>query len=143
MEQLRIAHNAEKENNSSLNVQLERIRENLESERVNSAVLRINFEQERNEKDSILLRNAQVSQDHEIALQKKRQQEIENIELHNEIDNLKKKLLSLENIETDKKNNEGLEKTLRSNLSDLEEQLNEKTKVSCLFLVDCQQFIAR
>lgn len=154
MEQLKIACDAEKENNSSINLQLSRLRENLESEKVNSATLRINFEKERNEKDSILLRNAQVSQDYEIAVQEKRRQELESIELQNKIEQLevllkksqisveesskayqdaKEKLIQFEGIEIDKEKNEGLEKILKNNLSDMEEQLNDKTKVGCLF----------
>lgn len=128
-----------------------RLREDLESERTSSATLRICLEKERGEKDSILLRNAQVSQDIEMVKQENRRHEIENFEMQNRIESLehsvqskskeveqtmttleetKKRLIELEEVEQHRDKMERSEKLLKSSLMDLEEQLNEKTKVN-------------
>lgn len=137
-------------NNSSLHLEVARLREDLESERTASATLKVCLEKEKNEKDTVLLRNAQVSQDIEIVKQENRRQEVENIELQNRIETLehnlqskskeieqamttleetKQRMLELEDVEQNRKKMERNETLLKSSLMDLEEQLNEKTKV--------------
>ncbi|XP_015112526.1 golgin subfamily A member 1 [Diachasma alloeum] len=149
LEQLKLACEAEKSNNSSLHMQLARLRENLETERTSFATLRLSLEKERDEKDLALLRNAQVSQDFELAMQEKRIQETENVELQSKIESLERtmkkmrhdmdessrsfeeareRLVVFEQAEDDRKKNEEMERTLKSNLSDMEEQLSDKTK---------------
>jgi len=141
----------EQSNNSSLRLELIQLQEILESERAITAELRVFLEKERHEKDAVLLRNAQVSQDIEIAKQENRQQEIENIELQNRVENLEddlvdkvkeaeksaiilkefeEKLAELEEAEHNREKLEGNERILKSSLLDLEEQLNEKNKVN-------------
>ncbi|XP_071875892.1 uncharacterized protein isoform X2 [Bombus fervidus] len=146
---VRLTLEGERMNNSSLHLEVARLREDLESERTASATLKVCLEKEKNEKDTALLRNAQVSQDIEIVKQENRQQEVENIELQNRIETLehnllskskeveqamttleetKQKMLELEEVEQNRKKIERNEKLLKSSLMDLEEQLNEKTK---------------
>ncbi|XP_011314282.1 golgin subfamily A member 1 isoform X1 [Fopius arisanus] len=147
--QLKLTCEGEKDNNSSLHMQLARLRENLETERTSSATLRLSFEKERDEKDLALLRNAQVSQDFELAMQEKRIQETENVDLQSKIESLEmtvkkmkhdmdescrsfeeaqERLVVFQRAEDERKNNEEMERTLKSNLADMEEQLNDKTK---------------
>lgn len=137
--------------NSSLHLEVAYLRKNLESERATSATLRVCLEKERSEKDSALLRNAQVSQDIEIVKQENQQNEIENLELQNRIESLehnlqsktkemeqaietlektKQRMSELEEIERNKEKIERNEKLLKYSLMDREEQLNEKTKVN-------------
>ncbi|XP_034934379.1 golgin subfamily A member 1 [Chelonus insularis] len=149
LSQLKITYEGERKNNSSLHMQLARLRESLEAERTTCATLRVSLEKEQSEKDSALLRNAQISQNFEIAKQEQRRHELENAELQNKIETtetlLKKvtadKEESVRNLEEMKirlneleeagklyKTFEGMEQTLRSNLSNLEDQLNDKNK---------------
>lgn len=74
------------------------------------------------EKNTALLRNAEVSQQMELIKQEKRRQE-------SEMNDLLHKLSQLE--EESKKHTESkqLEKELRNNIVDLEEQISEKNKV--------------
>ncbi|XP_076230906.1 uncharacterized protein LOC143177033 isoform X1 [Calliopsis andreniformis] len=146
---LRRSIEGERANNSSLHLEVARLREDLESERTSSATLRICLEKERGEKDSILLRNAQVSQDIEIVKQENRRHEAENAEMQTRIEGLehnlqnktkeveqikvileetKKRMSELEELERNKEKIERNEKLLKSSLMDLEEQLSEKTK---------------
>lgn len=148
---LKLTYEAEKENNSTLHTQLARLRENLEVERTSSATLRVNLEKEQNEKDSALLRNAQMSQNFEIAKQEQRTQEIENIELQTRIESLeeslrqansqkevaikdseemKTRVMQLEAMELDRELSKEKENSLKVNLAGLEDQLNDKNKVS-------------
>lgn len=141
----------EQSNNSSLSFELAHLREILESERAEVTELRIFLEKERNEKDTALLRNAQMSQDIEIVKQENRQHKIENIELQNKVENLEddlmnkvkeaeqvrtalkefeQKVVKLEEAESTKEKLEGNEKILKSSLLDLEEQISEKNKVN-------------
>ena len=131
-------------------MELARLRESLETERVANATLRVSLEREKSDKDTALLRNAQVSQDFELAKQETSRQQTEVIEMQNRIESLEeslrsksleferttknfadtqKRLEKLEEAERAWKTNEGTEATLRNNLGDLEEQLNDKTKV--------------
>ncbi|XP_015592621.1 golgin subfamily A member 1 isoform X2 [Cephus cinctus] len=146
---LRLSFEGEKSNNSSLHLEVARLRENLESERTATATLRVCLEKERNEKDGALLRNAQVSQDIEMAKHESRRQEVENVELQNrlevlegtlrskgkEVDDLsraleesRKRMDELEEAERSRERVEGNEKMLKNSLTDMEEQLIEKTK---------------
>ena len=69
-----------------------RLRESLETERTRSANLSITLDREREEKDSTLLRNAEVNQQVELARQELREQEQESVELHNKLAELEKKV---------------------------------------------------
>lgn len=148
---LRLTIEGERTNNSSLHLEVARLREDLESERTASATLRVCLEKERGEKDSALLRNAQVSQDIEIVKQENRRHEVESAEMQTRIDSLelnleskskeveraisvleetKQRMSELEEAERNREKMERTEKLLKSSLMDLEEQLNEKTKAS-------------
>lgn len=141
--------------NSSLHVELARLRETLESERAMTTELRVFLEKERGEKDAALLRNAQVSQDMEIVKQESRQHEIENTELNSRVEHLEEDLagktkeaeqtvvalkeleqrvVELKDVERSRDKLESNERILKSSLLDLEEQLSEKNKVNqCYF----------
>ncbi|XP_078051078.1 uncharacterized protein LOC144477309 [Augochlora pura] len=146
---LRLSLEGERTNNTSLHLEVARLREDLEAERTSLATLRVCLEKERGEKDSALLRNAQVSQDIEIVRQENRRHEVENIELQNRVESLehslqsktkemmeavaklegtKQRMSELEEGEQDREKMERNEIVLKNSLMDLEEQLNEKTK---------------
>lgn len=76
------------------------------------------------EKNTALLRNAEISQQMELVKQEKRRQESEMTDLIN-------KLMQVE--DENKKHNEGkaLEQDLRNHVAELECQISEKNKVSC------------
>lgn len=140
----------EQSSNSSLCLELAHLQKILESERVAMTELRVFLEKERDEKDTTLLRNAQMSQDIEIVKQENRQHKIENMELQNKVENLEddivgkvkeaeqvivilkefeQKVMKLEEAERVREKLEGNERILKSSLLDLEEQLSEKNKV--------------
>lgn len=73
----------EKSGNTTLQLEVARLRDALEAERTRSADLSISLDRERGEKDATLLRNAQVNQQVELAKQELREQEQECTELHN------------------------------------------------------------
>ncbi|XP_043524073.1 golgin subfamily A member 1 [Frieseomelitta varia] len=146
---VRLALEGERMNNSSLHLEVARLREDLESERTASATLKVCLDKEKTEKDTALLRNAQVSQDIEMVKQENRRHEGENIELQGRVETLehdlqckskeieqtmtmleenKQRILELEEVEQNRKKTERSEKLLKTSLMDLEEQLNEKTK---------------
>ncbi|KAL6259950.1 hypothetical protein P5V15_009859 [Pogonomyrmex californicus] len=146
---LRMSLEKEQTSNSSLSSEVKHLRETLESEQAAIAELRVFLEKERNEKDTALLRNAQISQDIEIVKQENRQQKIENMELQNKMESLEdelvnkiregkqtmstlkefeQKIAKLEEVERNREKLEGNEKKLKNNLLDLEDQLNEKNK---------------
>lgn len=77
------------------------------------------------EKNAALLRNAEISQQMEIVRQDMRRQESEMSELLNRITHIEE-----ENKRYKEKENKGVEQQLRANIIDLEDQLNEKNKVS-------------
>lgn len=79
------------------------------------------------EKNTALLRNAEISQQMELAKQESRRQESETQELLNKLANLED-----ENKSYKEKENKGIEQELRSNLAVLEEQISDKNKVSKL-----------
>ena len=147
---LRLSFEGEKSNNSSLHLELARLRENLESEKTSSATLRVCLEKERDEKDSALLRIARISQEMQLVKQESGRQEVENLELQNRVEKLVEilkskekdveesfriqeettlRLKELEETERTRERLEGNEKVLKNTLSDMEEQLQEKTKV--------------
>lgn len=137
-------------------MEVARLRENLEAERTTTATLRITLGKERNEKDSAFLRNAEISQEIDLMRRKNQQYEIENYDLRNVLENFEKivnckndelersnvqseeferRIKELEKSEFNKEKMEGNEKRLKSNLLDLEEQLNEKTKVNKINII--------
>lgn len=147
---LRTSLEKEQSSNSSLCLELAHLQKILESERVAMTELRVFLEKERDEKDTTLLRNAQMSQDIEIVKQENRQHKIENMELQNKVENLEddivgkvkeaeqmivilkefeQKVIKLEEAERVREKLEGNERILKSSLLDLEEQLSEKNKV--------------
>ncbi|XP_071568164.1 uncharacterized protein [Temnothorax nylanderi] len=146
---LQMSLEKEQSSNSSLCLELAHLREFLESERAAVTELRVFLEKERDEKDSALLRNAQMSQDIEIVKQENRQHKIENMELQSKVENLEddlmgkvkeakqviitlkefeQKVMKLEEAERTREKLEGNEKILKSSLLDLEEQMSEKNK---------------
>jgi len=141
----------EQSNNSSICLELAHLRKILESERTAVTELRVFLKKERDEKDTVLLRNAQMSQDIEIVKQENRQHKIENMELQSKVENLEDELMSkmkeaekvivilkefeqkvikLEEAECTREKLEGNERILKSSLLGLEEQINEKNKVN-------------
>lgn len=141
----------EHSSNSSLRLELSHLREILEFERAAVTELRIFLEKEKNEKDTALIRNAQMSQDIEIVKQENRQHKIENMELQNKVENLEnnlmgkvkeaeqvivtlkefeQKVVKLEETERTREKLEGNERILKNSLLNLEEQINEKNKVN-------------
>lgn len=147
---LRLSLEGERTNNSTLHLELARLRENIESEKTSSATLRVCLEKERNEKDSALLRIARISQEMQLVQQDSGRQETENVDLHGKLEQLEKilkdkekdieesskrheesnkRILELEDSERSRERLEGNEKVLKTSLSDMEEQLQEKTKV--------------
>lgn len=148
--QLKLSLEYEKTSNESLKLELAKVRETLENEISNTAKLRLIIDKEIEAKDTALLRNAQVSQEVEIAKQECRQQEGENVELIGRLEALEKiveykesqisqsqiridelciRIGELEDDKHLKEEAEGNETMLKNSISDLEEQLNEKTKV--------------
>lgn len=75
----------EKSGNTTLQLEVSRLRDALEAERTCSANLSISLDRERGEKDATLLRNAQVNQQVELVKQDLREQEQECTELHSRI----------------------------------------------------------
>lgn len=75
----------EKSGNTTLQLEVARLRDALEAERNRSTNLSVSLDQEQGEKDATLLRNAQVNQQVELAKQELREQEQECTELHNRI----------------------------------------------------------
>ena len=147
---LRMTYEGEKTANATLQSEVNHLRDSLESERTSSATLRVCLEKERDDKDAALLRIALVSQDLQIAKQSNGRLEVENIELQNRIESLEKSLntkindvedtcrrleetrqriCELEELQKNKERLEGNEKSLSNRILDLEEQLNEKSKV--------------
>ncbi|XP_039301653.1 golgin subfamily A member 1 isoform X4 [Solenopsis invicta] len=146
---LRMSLEKEQSSNSSLCSELTHLRQTLEFERAAMTELRVILEKERGEKDTVLLRNAQMSQDIEIVKQENRQRKNENMELQSKIENLEdilvnkvkeaeqvivslkefeQKVVKLDEAERTKEKLEGNERILKSSLLDLEEQLSEKNK---------------
>lgn len=147
-----VLSNYEEEKSKSLLLQLEvdRLKEELDSEKMLKKNINIDLEKERTEKDSALIRTALISQEIQIAKQETKKQELENVELQTQLDNLEKMLKNkskditeitkrldealqrigdFEKVKLDTETLEGNEKVLKTSLSDLEEQLNEKNKV--------------
>ncbi|XP_043275855.1 golgin subfamily A member 1 isoform X2 [Venturia canescens] len=147
--ELQSSFDAEKRNNAALNLEVEQLRQSFEKEKENGAALRTSLDHEKSEKDSALLRNAQISQDFELAKQDNIRQHAESVELQNKIDNLtdmlrirdieiektsknieeaKARIDQLEIIERQHKSSQETETALRDNLLAMEEQLNDKSK---------------
>lgn len=80
------------------------------------------------EKNSTLLRNAEISQQMEMAKRDMRQQEMEMSELTSKIS-----LLEEENKRYKSKENKTVEQELKGTISNLEDQLMDKNKVSLFF----------
>lgn len=136
---------------TSLNEEVVHLRESLDTERSTLSALRVTLDRETNEKDSALLRNAQVSQDYEMVKQENRCKDTENAELQNRLETLteslenkreeiqeflrklqesSRRIEQLEEGQSKRESSEINEKTLRSAITDLEEQLNDKTKAN-------------
>ena len=150
LSQVRSIYEEEKSKNLLLQLEVDRLKEVLESEKIIQRNVNASLDKERTEKDSALLRIALISQEIQIAKQETKTQELENIELQSrlesveeilknknkDIDEITRKLdETLERIGEFEKNKrdtetlEGNEKVLKTSLSDLEEQLSEKNKV--------------
>lgn len=76
------------------------------------------------EKNTALLRNAEISQQMELAKQESRRLESEMTELMNKLTSIED-----ENKVYKEKENKGIEQELRNNLAVLEEQISDKNKV--------------
>ncbi|KAJ8679471.1 hypothetical protein QAD02_015258 [Eretmocerus hayati] len=139
----------EKSRNLALQLEVDRLKEELENEKVSKKDIHVNLEKERTEKDSALLRTALISQEIQIVKQKAEIQELENMELQNRLELLEhtlkdrdknmhevtkrldeamKRIEIFEKGKVETESRESNEILLKNNLSDLEEQLNEKNK---------------
>ncbi|XP_031779255.1 golgin subfamily A member 1 isoform X2 [Nasonia vitripennis] len=139
----------EKSKNLLLQLEVDRLKEELETEKISKTNINLSLEKERTEKDSALLRTALISQEIQIAKQETKTQELENVELQSRLDSLEdtlkikckdideinrrldealQKNQDYEKIKQDTVALEGNEKVLKTSLSDLEEQLSEKNK---------------
>ncbi|EFA04056.1 golgin subfamily A member 1 isoform X1 [Tribolium castaneum] len=118
---LKISVDSEHEANSSLRLIITKLEKELSEEKTNSLNVQKTLSRVTAEKNTALLRNAEVSQQMEIIKQEKRRQE-------GEMNDLLGKLSQLE--EESRKHNESkaMELELRNNIAELEDQISEKNK---------------
>ncbi|RZC32920.1 golgin subfamily A member 1 [Asbolus verrucosus] len=118
---LKLSVDSEHEANSSLRQMITKLEKELGEEKTNSLNVQKTLSRVTAEKNTALLRNAEISQQMELVKQEKRRQESEMTELLN-------KLMQVE--DENKKHNESksLEQQLRNNIAELEDQISEKNK---------------
>jgi golgin subfamily A protein 1 len=121
---LKLSVDSEHEANHSLRQIITKLEKELSEEKTNSLNVQKTLSRVTAEKNTALLRNAEISQQMELVKQEKRRQESEMTDLIN-------KLMQVE--DENKKHNEGkvLEQDLRNHVAELEGQISEKNKVSC------------
>ncbi|GLH10676.1 Golgin subfamily A member 1 [Gryllus bimaculatus] len=140
---------SEQTKSSQLDEELRQVQVELRGEQARCIELQKSLSHERQDKDAILLRNAQVSQEVQLAQQAAREQQRDQAELLNRVtslenqlseknkeserwkslnENLSRRVQELELVEHNKQAAVDLERDLRKNICDLEEQLAEKNK---------------
>jgi golgin subfamily A protein 1 len=118
---LKLSVDSEHEANHSLRQIITKLEKELSEEKTNSLNVQKTLSRVTAEKNTALLRNAEISQQMELVKQEKRRQESEMTDLIN-------KLMQVE--DENKKHNEGkvLEQDLRNHVAELEGQISEKNK---------------
>ncbi|KAF2878743.1 hypothetical protein ILUMI_27418, partial [Ignelater luminosus] len=120
---LRLSVESEHQANNSLRQLITKLEKELNEEKTNSLNVQKTLSRVTSEKNSALLRNAEISQQMEIAKQETRRQEIEMTELANKIT-----LLDEENKKYKERETKNVEQELKNSIAHLEEQLVEKNK---------------
>ncbi|XP_044268760.1 golgin subfamily A member 1 [Tribolium madens] len=118
---LKISVDSEHEANGSLRQIITKLEKELSEEKTNSLNVQKTLSRVTAEKNTALLRNAEVSQQMEIIKQEKRRQE-------NEMNELLSKLSQLEEESKKHKESKAMEYELRNNIAELEDQISEKNK---------------
>nr|CAH7722862.1 unnamed protein product [Callosobruchus chinensis] len=118
---LKISVDSEHQTSDSLREMISKLEKELEEERENSLNVQKTLTRVTSEKNSALLRNAEVSQQIELIRQDMRRQERETNDLMN-------KMTELEDENAKLKESVLIEQKLRNNISELEEQISEKNK---------------
>ncbi|XP_017773071.1 PREDICTED: golgin subfamily A member 1 isoform X2 [Nicrophorus vespilloides] len=120
---LRISVDSEHQANLSLKQDITRLEKDLMDEKSNSLNVQRTLTRVTAEKNTALLRNAEISQQMELAKQETRRQETEMNDLLNKIGQLEE-----ENKQFKEKETKGIEQELRNTVAVLEEQLSDKNK---------------
>ncbi|KAF7269360.1 golgin 97 [Rhynchophorus ferrugineus] len=118
---LKISIDSEHLASESLRKIVTKLEKELGEEKANSLNVQNTLSRVTSEKNTALLRNAEISQQMEMVKQQMRRQE-------NEMNDLLTKLAALEDENGKLKGSEALEQKLNSNIADLEEQMAEKNK---------------
>ncbi|KAL0273778.1 UNVERIFIED_CONTAM: hypothetical protein PYX00_006375 [Menopon gallinae] len=139
----------ERNEKSALEEECIKVKELLEMEKKLNEDMSIALEKERQEKDDMMMRNAEISQEVQLAKQGIREQEMETSELQSKLASLEKKLAEkgkeldslshektdllarigeLEKLEAEKELASTTEKDLKSRISQLENELFDKNK---------------
>lgn len=121
---LRLSVDSEHQTNSSLRQVITNLEKDLDEEKRNSLNVQRTLTRVTAEKNTALLRNAEISQQMEIAKQETRRQESEMNDLLNKINQLED-----DNNKYKEKETKGVEQELRNTVTILEEQLADKNKV--------------
>ncbi|CAH0557859.1 unnamed protein product [Brassicogethes aeneus] len=116
---LKISVDSEHQASNSLRQIITKLERELAEEKSNSLNVQKTLTRVTTEKNTTLLRNAEISQQMEMVKQKMKRQEQEMNELLN-------KLLNLEEENSKLKDSKSIEKQLRDNIVELEEQISEK-----------------
>ncbi|KAK6618916.1 hypothetical protein RUM44_003297 [Polyplax serrata] len=132
-----------------LEVQLTKLEENVNTQKRASEGINQQLKKERREKDEMMMRNAQISQEVELSKQELRKQEMETSELHSKIRELESslkdkqkdsdsaksyaleledKIRKLEIIQKDQESNSTLEQDLKTKILQLESEVLVKNK---------------
>ncbi|GJQ81087.1 hypothetical protein Trydic_g14260 [Trypoxylus dichotomus] len=120
---LRLSVDAEHQANSSLKEVITKLEKDLSEERHHSLNVQKTLSRVTSEKNAALLRNAEISQQMELAKQESRRQEDEMTELMNKLASLEE-----ENRIFKEKEKKGIEQELKNNVTILEEQISDKNK---------------
>ncbi|CAG9771987.1 unnamed protein product [Ceutorhynchus assimilis] len=118
---LKISVDSEHMTNSSLRQVITKLEKELSEEKANSLNVQKTLTRVTSEKNTALLRNAEISQQMELVKQDMRRQE-------KEMKDLSKKMTALEDENASLKDIRNIEQKLNGTIVDLEEQLSEKNK---------------
>lgn len=121
---MRVSVDSEHQANESLRQLIAKLERDLEEEKTNSLNVQKTLTRVTSEKNAALLRNAEISQQMELAKQETRRQDNEMTDLLNRVSQLEE-----ENRVFREKETKGIEQELRNNILVLEEQLSDKNKV--------------
>ncbi|KAK9709586.1 GRIP domain [Popillia japonica] len=120
---LKLSVDAEHQANTSLREVITKLEKELGEEKHHSLNVQKTLSRVTSEKNTALLRNAEISQQMELAKQESRRLESEMTELMNKLTSIED-----ENKVYKEKENKGIEQELRNNLAVLEEQISDKNK---------------